>query len=177
MRITSFYLKTIILLLLLFLLFQAAGCSAVKFDSSEKLEELFYANEEAFRNAAATLDELAQNYDSGISIYRVNIYENTTNERIFVRKIHDLYFISLDQVYTDEDYEKVYDVVTNLFSSLNIAGVAGGKTQIQFCIESAYGIESSIFYRTDGLQPSICYPTIEEKCEFEKNWFAVVYCD
>lgn len=176
MKITRLYLKMSIVFLLIFLLSQASGCSVTKFDSSKELMELFYANEDAFCDAAVTLDKLAQKYDVGINICRENIYENTTSERLFVRKVHDLYFISLDQAYTDEDYLEVYDIVAVLFSSLNIAGIAGGETQIQFCIESVYGIESSIFYRTDGHDPSVSFPSID-KMEFKENWFAIVCSD
>lgn len=142
-----------------------------------ELENLFLENEEEFRRAAEVLTDVFLKTGGSINIDTENIYADANDDRIIVEQINELYFISFnDEVYSQEEYRKMYDAVEMLFLSLKIDAIAGSEQQIIFCVELAYGVESDIYFRTDGAQPAVLQ-TVKEQAEICDGWYAIISHD
>ncbi len=168
------YAKCCLIMFTLLFLCCASGCHSAK-DDSLKLQKIFFENENGFTDAAKVLDEILEDENSNISITTDSHY--LSDNRLVVRKVHELYFISVDVSYSEETYEKVYHAVCGLFLSTNMRGIAGNTKQIQFCMESEWGVDLSIIYRTDGKEPITTYPHILTKEKLDENWFVIISSD
>lgn len=146
------------------------------FRSANELEELFWENENEFRKAAQVLADIFPP-SGGIKIDTKNIYADANDERIVVKQINGLFFISSHgEDYSQKEYQKMHDAVESLFSSLKIEGVAGGKNVITFCVSLSYGIECDIIYTADGTQPTV-FLTVEDQAKICDGWYAIISHD
>ena len=169
-------LKLILVIVLIFT--QAISMSSCKFFKKftvEEIEDLYYENESIFYNAATVLHKIIENSDGWIDISTENIYTDSPKEWIKVKKINNLYFISANHVYTDEEYNAMYDCVEPLFSSNIIKeGIYGCKSYIEFSIEYYLGDNSSLFFADEEIELARIAAEIEEQKHFAPNWYALV---
>lgn len=153
------------------------SCATAKNLSADEIEDLFYNNRNSFSNASEVLHEILNDGESDITISNKDNCSYSTNERIKVREIGDLCFISVDHIYTDEAYTNMHDCVEQLFSSKSINGIYGNKSYIQFSIENYFGYESSIIYTVDKSKLSTAFSGIYVQEEITPNWYAIILRD
>ena len=171
--------KRLKLFLVIVLIFTKAismsSCKFFKQFTVDEIEELYYEHESTFYNAATGLHEILKNSESDITISKENEYADSSNERIKVREINNLYFITVDYIYTDEEYKAMYDCVEPLFSSNIIKeGIYCCKAYIQFSIEYYLGDNSSLFFAEDEIELARIVAEIEDEKHFTPNWYALV---
>lgn len=146
------------------------------YSTAKELEDLFSANKEIFRRAAEVLTEVLSKHDDGININTKNFYADSADDRLVIEKIEKLYFVSVNEHYTQEEYLQMYDVVDELFSSLELWGIAGTGQEVTFCVSLSAGVESDIIYRADGTPPTVLQ-TVKEQSRICDGWYAVITHD
>ena len=151
------------------------SCKFFKRFTVDEMEDLFYENESIFSNAATGLYEILKDSEIGISISTKNAYADSSNERMKVRQINNLFFISVDYVFTDKEYKAMYDCVEPLFSS-NIVknGIYGCKSYIKFGINFHHGYDEALFFTEEDYDLVSNLYAVEDHKHFAPNWHAVV---
>ena len=153
------------------------GCNNMKFDTAKELSELFCTHREEFQFAKNEVLGVMEIYNFPIWIESESSYRVPTNKRSKVKEIQNLYFTTTDHMLAEDDYYLIYDAVAYLFSDLKINGIFCSANEVQFCIESVYGVEASIIFTLDDVDPSGSYSTIQERTEIENGWFAIIVHD
>ena len=142
----------------------------------QELKNLFFENEGDFRRTAEVLTEVLSKHDAGISINTRNFYADRTDDRLVVEKIGSLYFVSVDEHFTQEEYFKMYDAVADLISSERLWGISGSGEKVTFCVSLHNGIESDIIYKADGTPPAVLQ-TVKEQGEICDRWYSIITHD
>jgi len=170
------YLKRSLIIIIIFATtVSLAGCKHFNRITVDEMEDLFYENESVFSNAATGLYEILKDREIGISISTENDYADSSNERMKVRQINNLFFITVDYVFTDQEYKAMYDCVEPLFSS-NIVknGVYGCKSYIKFGINFHHGYDEALFFTEEDYDLVSNLYAVEDHKHFAPNWYAVV---
>lgn len=151
------------------------SCKFFKEFTVDEMEDLFYENESVFSNAATCLHEIIKDSELTIRISKTNEYADSSNERMKVRQIKDLYFITVDYVFTNEEYKAMYDCVEPLFSSNFVKNrIYGCKSYIKFGINFHNGYDEALFFTEEDYDLVSNLYAVEDHKHFAPNWHAVV---
>ena len=164
------YLKVVLVIILLFsIVVSTTGCRLFDFITADKIEVIFYENEDMFVEAAKVLHNILKDRDLRIWI----LTENDDNDSPGARKIDNIYFEPGDS-FTDEEYKAMYDCVESLFSLKIIDGIFGCDSYIRFAIPNRWDDDASLYYTKEGTNFPNIVGQIEEHEYIAPNWHAVV---
>lgn len=147
-----------------------------KYHTAEDLEDLFLENQEAFCEAKNVLLDICLKHNSEISISKKNHFAQSPDSGRHVVQVGSLYFISLEDLYSQEEYKRMYDAVEDLFLSHDLYAISGDTKEIGFGAYLSYGIHCAILYRADGGQPKVV-TSLHDQLEIGDGWHAIISTD
>jgi len=153
------------------------GCSSQKYESAASIAQVYQSCPKEFDAAAQAMLAMA-----GTDIYvRDHLERWETTEDYVIQQIGQLYFIAHNSA-EEDSYPAMYDALAPVFENTDVSCIFPVLTpnetwQIQFLLETSYGINAELYYTQTAYEAPIVGFTIVDKQQIDANWVAVITSD
>lgn len=166
-----------VFVLVTMLCLSVTGCSSRNYENTASIAQVYESHPDAFDAAAQAALAFAE---TGIYV-RDHLEPWETSEDYVIQEMGQLYFISRNTV-EENDCLPLYNALVPVFENTDVSGVFPVSTpdktwQIQFLLESSYGICAELYYTQASYEAPYVMQETVEKQQIGPNWAAVITSD